>query len=113
MKRKLFAFIAAIAFTSAAMAQSTDVPAFPGAEGFGRYVTGGRASDGTTKVYHVTNLNDDTSKGSLRWALSQPGPRTIVFDVSGYIDLESQLNVTSNTTIAGQTAPGNGITHLF
>lgn len=51
MKRKLFAFIAAIAFTSAAMAQSTDVPAFPGAEGFGRYVTGGRASDGTTKVY--------------------------------------------------------------
>ena len=110
MKRKLFAFIAAIAFTSAAMAQSTDVPAFPGAEGFGRYVTGGRASDGTTKVYHVTNLNDDTSKGSLRWALSQPGPRTIVFDVSGYIDLESQLNVTSNTTIAGQTAPGNGIT---
>ena len=99
----------ATALTLMAQAQ---VPAFPGAEGHGRYTTGGRAADGTTKVYHVTTLEDDNAKlqGSLRWALSQPGPRTIVFDVGGYIDLKSQLNITGNTTIAGQTAPYPGIT---
>ena len=88
-------------------------PAFPGAEGHGRYVTGGRASDGTTKVYHVTTLEDNTSgniPNSLRWALKQSGPRTIVFDVSGIIELKADLTINANTTIAGQTAPAPGIT---
>ena len=94
--------MAAALMSAAALAQA---PAFPGAEGHGRYVTGGRGG----KVIHVTNLNDKGT-GSFRAAVSGSSKKIIVFDVAGVIPLASDLTIGANTTILGQTAPSPGIT---
>ncbi|NII27284.1 pectate lyase [Pseudoflavitalea sp. X16] len=78
--------------------------AFPGAEGFGQYATGGRGG----KVFIVSNLNDD-GPGSFREAATAKIPRIIVFAVSGTIHLEKKITLAGNLTIAGQSAPGDGI----
>ena len=101
MKQKVFTLLAASLISAAAMAQA---PAFPGAEGHGRYVTGGRGG----KIVHVTNLND-SGTGSFREAVKSDN-KIIVFDVAGVIALKSDLKFADNITILGQTAPSPGIT---
>src|SRR5262245_51191306 len=99
----LLTAVAGSALISTARSAQQTLPAFPGATGFGARATGGRG--GT--VYQVTNLND-SGPGSFRDAVSQPN-RYVVFTVGGVIRTTSRIQVAPNLTIAGQTAPGEGI----
>lgn len=101
--KKILTTVAAVFFTLNMAAQTA--PAFPGAEGHARYITGGRGG----KVIHVTNLNN-SGTGSFRSAVSGSTKKIIVFDVAGVIPLSSDLTIGDNTTILGQTAPYPGIT---
>ncbi len=100
----LLVLTALTAFIALSTRASAALPAFPGAEGFGANATGGRGGS----VYVVTNLND-SGPGSFRDAVSQPN-RYVVFAVGGVIKIMSRIAVRNNITIAGQTAPGEGIT---
>jgi pectate lyase len=93
-----------IAMIFSACELNAQQPAFPSAEGFGKYATEGR--NGT--VYHVTNL-DDSGPGSFRDAVSQSN-RIVVFDAGGVIHISSRIVIQRNVTVAGQTAPGDGVT---
>ncbi len=105
--RLLLAAMAATLIAAAPAPAGERQPAFPGAQGAGRHAEGGRGGD----VYIVTHLGD-SGRGSLRHAVeSADGPRTVVFHVAGTIELEDDLDIRkSRLTLAGQTAPGDGVT---
>ncbi|MCY2950652.1 MAG: pectate lyase [Planctomycetota bacterium] len=105
MHLNCFVRVLCVAFVAAGCLAAASIPAFPGAEGYGALTPGGRG--GQTRF--VTNLND-SGPGSLRAALNSPGRRTILFRVSGTIELKSSLNIKEPfLTLAGQSAPGDGI----
>lgn len=103
----IFVF-ALMSFAILNVSAAGDTLAFPGAEGGGKYSLGARGND-SIEVYHVTNL-DASGEGSFVDAVSKPG-RIIVFDVGGVIEVSGDIRIkSSNLTILGQTAPGDGIT---
>ena len=102
--KKYILFLLGLILASVVTTADAQQLSFPGAQGWGRFAVGGRNGS----VYHVTNLNDSGS-GSLRDAVSQPN-RIVIFDVAGVINISSRIVFSNNLYVAGQTAPGEGVT---